>query len=121
MFRFSFLSLFFLISAFITLSGCTNSHNIDNPNDTSRHNCMDINGTVLGRLHPGSHGHLYRMERIDFPAPLFARLLEFFGQYHFTIDENDPDDHEIGIERAGFFQDRQSRRAAGCRQDGRRR
>jgi hypothetical protein len=29
---------------------------------------MDINGTVLGRLHPGSHGHLYRMELLDFPA-----------------------------------------------------
>lgn len=59
---------FFLIMAFIMLSGCTNTHNIDSSNDTSWYNCMDINGTVLGRLHPGSHGHLYRMELLDFPA-----------------------------------------------------
>ena len=25
-------------------------------------------------------------------------MLDFFGQYNFTIDENDPDDHEIGID-----------------------
>ena len=38
------------------------------------------------------------VEQIDFPATLFADLLDFFGQYNFTIDENDPDDHEIGID-----------------------
>ncbi|MEI7732193.1 MAG: TaqI-like C-terminal specificity domain-containing protein [Verrucomicrobiota bacterium] len=38
------------------------------------------------------------VEEIDFPAELFRDLLEFFGQYNFTIDENDPDDHEIGID-----------------------
>ena len=58
----------FLISTFIMLAGCTNTHINDKLNDTSWYNCMDINGTVLGRLHPGSHGHLYRMERLDFPA-----------------------------------------------------
>ncbi len=31
------------------------------------------------------------VEQLDFPAPLVAALLEFFGQYHFTIDENDPE------------------------------
>ena len=36
--------------------------------------------------------------QIDFPAKLFADLLEFFSQYNFTIDENDPDDREIGID-----------------------
>ena len=35
---------------------------------------------------------------IDFPEDLFARLLEFFDQYNFTIDENDPYDSEVGID-----------------------
>jgi len=35
---------------------------------------------------------------IDFPAAHFADLLQFFGQYNFTIDENDPDEHEVGID-----------------------
>jgi hypothetical protein len=35
---------------------------------------------------------------LDFPPEYFARLLDFFGEYNFTIDENDPDDHEIGID-----------------------
>ncbi|MFN7564189.1 MAG: hypothetical protein ACK5TH_20640 [Prosthecobacter sp.] len=35
---------------------------------------------------------------VDFPAAHFRALLEFFGQYHFTIDENDPEDHEVGID-----------------------
>lgn len=39
-----------------------------------------------------------RVEQIDFPADLFRDLLGFFAQYNFTIDENDPDDHEIGID-----------------------
>ncbi len=36
--------------------------------------------------------------QLDFPATHFRALLEFFGQYHFTIDENDPEDHEVGID-----------------------
>ena len=59
---------FCLISAFIMLSGCTNTGTSNNSDTTSRHNCMDISGIVLGRLHPGSHGNLYRMELLDFPA-----------------------------------------------------
>ena len=59
---------FFLIMAFIMFLGCTNTHNIDHSHDTSWHNCMDTNGTVLGRLYPDSHAHLYRMERLDFPT-----------------------------------------------------
>lgn len=36
--------------------------------------------------------------RLNFPAQLFSDLLEFFGEYNFTIDENDPEDHEVGID-----------------------
>ncbi len=37
-------------------------------------------------------------QSLDFPAALFCDLLAFFGEYNFTIDENDPEDHEIGID-----------------------
>ncbi|MFA7059702.1 MAG: Eco57I restriction-modification methylase domain-containing protein [Pedobacter sp.] len=46
---------------------------------------------------PNDHKPL-PVEKLDFPATLFEKLLEFFGQYNFTIDENDPDDHEVGID-----------------------
>jgi hypothetical protein len=39
-----------------------------------------------------------KSKRIDFPEDYFTELLEFFGQYNFTIDENDPNDHEVGID-----------------------
>jgi hypothetical protein len=35
---------------------------------------------------------------LDFPPLLFEELLGFFAEYHFTIDENDPEDHEVGID-----------------------
>ena len=35
---------------------------------------------------------------IDFPYTYFKELMEFFSQYNFTIDENDPDDCEVGID-----------------------
>ncbi|MFC1461819.1 Eco57I restriction-modification methylase domain-containing protein, partial [Verrucomicrobiota bacterium] len=35
---------------------------------------------------------------VDFPVEYFDQLLDFFGQYNFTIDENDPEDHEVGID-----------------------
>jgi len=59
--------------------------------------------TVTGTRVPYLNGGLferepYPIEKIDFPATLFACLLEFFGQYNFTIDENDPDDNEVGID-----------------------
>jgi len=38
------------------------------------------------------------LRAMDFPPLLFEELLGFFGEYHFTIDENDPEDHEVGID-----------------------
>lgn len=38
------------------------------------------------------------LRTLDFPPLLFEELLGFFGEYHFTIDENDPEDHEVGID-----------------------
>lgn len=65
-----------------------------------------ITGTRVPYLNGGLFEHeklpndhkLLPVERLDFPATLFEQLLEFFGQYNFTIDENDPDDHEVGID-----------------------
>jgi len=37
-------------------------------------------------------------ENIDFPYDYFADLMDFFSQYNFTIDENDPYDIEVGID-----------------------
>ena len=35
---------------------------------------------------------------IDFPYNYFKELMDFFAIYNFTIDENDPEDSEIGID-----------------------
>ena len=33
-----------------------------------------------------------------FPAEYFQRLFQFFSEYNFTIDENDPNDAEVGVD-----------------------
>lgn len=38
------------------------------------------------------------IEKLDLPDALFGELLGFLGQYNFTVDENDPEDHEVGID-----------------------
>ncbi len=52
---------------------------------------------------PYLNGGLFDKDRIDdldidFPYSYFKELMEFFSQYNFTIDENDPDDSEVGID-----------------------
>lgn len=37
-------------------------------------------------------------DAIDLPADYFQSLLQFFDQYNFTIDENSPNDYEVGID-----------------------
>lgn len=37
-------------------------------------------------------------QRLDFPPALFRDLFEFFERFNFTIDENAPDDQEVGID-----------------------
>lgn len=36
--------------------------------------------------------------QIDFPPTHFEALFDFFAQYNFTIDENDPEEQEVGID-----------------------
>ena len=37
-------------------------------------------------------------KQIDFPIQYFQNLFEFFDSYNFTIDENSPEDHDVGID-----------------------
>lgn len=52
---------------------------------------------------PYLSGGLFELEdkktkNINFPAKYFADLFEFLDRYNFTIDENDTNDHEVGID-----------------------
>ena len=52
---------------------------------------------------PYLNGGLFEREATDeteFPLPekYMKSLLDFFAQYNFTIDENDPDDAEVGVD-----------------------
>ena len=52
---------------------------------------------------PYLNGGLFQQEKIDevdscFPAKMFQALFDFFDSYNFTIDENDPDDAEVGVD-----------------------
>lgn len=65
----------------------------------------DIADSILGDniKIPYLNGGLFDKDRIDeldidFPYDYFKNLMDFFSQYNFTIDENDPDDSEVGID-----------------------
>ena len=52
---------------------------------------------------PYLNGGLFERDSSDepitvFPAEYFGKLLEFFYEYNFTIDENDPNDAEVGVD-----------------------
>lgn len=76
--------------------------NTKRPNDTFE--VDGLNGKLNGSRVPYLNGGLFEPEKnkvtleIDFPADYFKELLDFFDQYNFTIDENSPDDHEVGID-----------------------
>ena len=63
-----------------------------------------LKGKLNGSRVPYLNGGLFEPDKnkatltIDFPADFFKELLAFFEQYNFTIDENSPDDHEVGID-----------------------
>ncbi|MCW1912650.1 Eco57I restriction-modification methylase domain-containing protein [Luteolibacter sp. GHJ8] len=68
-------------------------------NPESNHRPFPLTGNRL----PYLNGGLFEVDSsalrsIDFPADLFDALLQFFSEYNFTIDENDPEDHEVGID-----------------------
>lgn len=52
---------------------------------------------------PYLNGGLFERDALDevdtcFPSEYFGDLLNFFHQYNFTIDENDPDDAQVGVD-----------------------
>ena len=52
---------------------------------------------------PYLNGGLFECEAEDltacrFPVDYFRRLFQFFSEYNFTIDENDPTDAEVGVD-----------------------
>ena len=52
---------------------------------------------------PYLNGGLFERDVLDeiatkFPSEYFENLLEFLHQYNFTIDENDPDDAQVGVD-----------------------
>lgn len=63
-----------------------------------------LDGELNGSHVPYLNGGLFEPEKnkttlkVDFPVHYFEELLAFFEQYNFTIDENSPDDHEVGID-----------------------
>ena len=59
-------------------------------------------GGGRGRL-PYLNGGLFERDATDeaefpLPAEYMQSLLDFFASYNFTIDENDPDDAEVGVD-----------------------
>jgi len=63
-----------------------------------------LNGKLNDSRVPYLNGGLFDTDKpkeilsIDFPSNYFKELFAFFAQYNFTIDENSPDDHEVGID-----------------------
>lgn len=52
---------------------------------------------------PYLNGGLFERDKQDepkskFPAEMFKELFDFYSRYNFTIDENDPEDAEVGVD-----------------------
>ena len=63
----------------------------------------DVNLLDEWKSIPYLNGGLFEQEPFDcnnsvFPKDYFARLFQFFSEYNFTVDENDPDDAEVGVD-----------------------
>lgn len=72
--------------------------NTDKPYRTKEANALPGSENI-----PYLNGGLFARDEIDaldcvFPEDLFKRLFDFLDSYNFTIDENDIDDAEIGID-----------------------
>jgi hypothetical protein len=83
----------------------TKRHN-DKGNDLipeSLHYVSPIKKSLIGYKAPFLNGGLFdddqkETNKFDFPVEYFEDLFEFFSQYNFTIDENSPDEQEVGID-----------------------
>ena len=85
-------------------------HFIDNVleplfNDLNTERTNDLVSSTVGQdiRVPYLNGGLFEREATDetefpLPARYMQSLLDFFSSYNFTIDENDPDDAEVGVD-----------------------
>ena len=75
--------------------------------DSNRYNNGDLYDTKVEGFRncrvPYLNGGLFERDKLDekstaFPAEYFNSLLTMLSQYNFTIDENDPNDAEVGVD-----------------------
>ena len=75
--------------------------------DRDRSDCGDLYDTKVDGFRncriPYLNGGLFERDNLDekpshFPAGYFDGLLTMLSQYNFTIDENDPNDAEVGVD-----------------------
>lgn len=72
--------------------------------NSPRENDLYDTKTTLGVVKiPYLNGGLFEKDKLDepdskFPSKYFKELFEFFNRYNFTIDENDPNDAEVGVD-----------------------
>jgi len=70
-----------------------------NKDRSNNNDIFKLTGTRIPYLNGGLFERdVNGTENIDFPPDYFRDLFEFFEQYNFTIDENSPDEHEVGID-----------------------
>ena len=79
-----------------------------NTKPAERHDLFVSSGWDLALLEewkdiPYLNGGLFERDEEDepdsvFPAKYFSQLFQFFSEYNFTIDENDPNDAEVGVD-----------------------
>lgn len=72
-------------------------------NTRPEHRSADVASLPDSDRIPYLNGGLFQQDEIDertciIPSDYFKRLFDFFDQYNFTIDENDPEDAEVGID-----------------------
>ena len=81
---------------------------IFNTEDANREQLFKTKGWDMGLLEdwkelPYLNGGLFERDAVDeqnitLPASLFEDLFTFMASYNFTVDENDPDDAEVGVD-----------------------
>ena len=79
-----------------------------NTKPAERHDLFVSSGWDLALLEewkdiPYLNGGLFERDEEDepdsvFPSKYFSQLFQFFSEYNFTIDENDPNDAEVGVD-----------------------
>lgn len=75
-----------------------------NTDRSARGDLFDTGVPGIGKCRiPYLNGGLFEKDdldelRVKFPAAYFRDLLRFFSEYNFTIDENDADEAEVGID-----------------------